>query len=730
MHNNPAGGSRLLRRLLVLVLFLSSAMVPSLVASAQQAERDPVDEQAVLDRVTLASPDAVSAFMTATRMYDSGDFEGATAQFTIALGLAPQQPDILRRLAWSRLSAGDTANAKMYAEQAVTAERSADNLFALGLTTWGLVPPGEEASQDWMLESANGYLFEALSLTPVSDAADRVELMGALSSLAQARGDLPGAIVWARQAVDVKPNDSASLSWLGSLLIQNGDEREGNEVVALARTNGATDASLLEFGLRRRTTADDIAPAKPYIYGLGIVLAVVLGLSAILLFAGEIQSRRNEAFLNRPIDGKAIEEEARSRGRHKVLVRAASLLYLLFLPLVIVFSLVVTLMFIVVCLIGRRIPIGVIGSTFTGLSRTILVLLQRARARVTPPTFAETGRLVAPAEAPRLFTALDVVAKLANAPVPDEVRMVPGATVSVHERTDEKTTTTVRVLTVGAAALQDLELQSFLAILAHELGHLRGGDTSGGVHAIRVSNNMLHLSHSLPDGLYSVLVCELLKPVWWMHHRITRSAQRFQEVLADRVAVAAFGAKSFEDGLTQVVVNGVVFNALVAITVNDPKQQTYSVYDESRLTGDQLDKLEARAKEALSRKTTKYDSHPSPVDRFRYAKLVTSPATQNVPGSAWSLFVNPDGLRKEMDAQTRTEYGIGPVEIAPVYTYAREQSVPDVDEYVETLPMQPTSVSGPVPAAPHSHQSSPQWERVGAAATSSAEQPVWVSASR
>jgi Peptidase family M48 len=393
-------------------------------------------------------------------------------------------------------------------------------------------------------------------------------------------------------------------------------------------------------------------------------------------------------------------------------VRAASLLYLICLPLIIVLSLLGTLLFIAVCLVARRIPIGVIASTFEGLGKTIGVLMQRTRARVRPPKRVETGRLIAPAEAPRLFLALDIVSKLADAPLPHEVRMVPESTVSVHERSDEGSDETVRVLTVGAAALQDLDLQSFLAILAHELGHLRSGDTSGGVHAIRVSNNMMHLASALPGGMYTAMVVRLLRPVWWMHHRITRSAQRFQEVMADRVAVAAFGAAAFEDGLTQIVVNGVVFDTLVNGTMKDPKQRTLSVYDESRLSPAQIAALEQRATDQLGRKTSSYDSHPSPHDRFRYAKVVTSAATQNVPGEAWSLFLDPNGLRKQMDARIRADLGIGPVEIAPIYTYEPEPSVRYDDEYV------PVSA----PAEPGWTRPEPEQQRAANPA------PVWVSA--
>ncbi len=241
---------------------------------------------------------------------------------------------------------------------------------------------------------------------------------------------------------------------------------------------------------------------------------------------------------------------------------------------------------------------------------------------------------------------------------PDEVRMVPQASVSVHERFEKSGP--VRVLTIGAAALQDLEQQGFLAALAHELGHLKGGDTRSGWSATRVSNHMRHLCSSLPNGLYAVVVSRLLNIHWKIHHRVTNAAVRFQEVMADRVAVRAFGADAFEEGLTQVVCNGVVFSHLADRAVHDGRTlgRAASFYDESQLSDADLAGLEAKAQAELDRPTTMFDSHPSPRDRFRYARMITSEPTERAEGTAWDLFTDADGLRAEMEQELRRRTGI------------------------------------------------------------------------
>jgi Peptidase family M48 len=275
----------------------------------------------------------------------------------------------------------------------------------------------------------------------------------------------------------------------------------------------------------------------------------------------------------------------------------------------------------------------------------VKVLVVRAYRRIQPRHVEETGLLLSPADAPRLHASLFRISELVATPPPDEIRIVPQSSVSVHERTEHAGT--VRVLQIGAAALNDLDQQSFLAVLAHEMGHLRSGDTSAGWAALRVTEGMQHLAANLPNGLYSVVILKLLRPTWWLHLRVTLAATRFQEVMADRVAVRAYGAAAFERGLTQVIRNDLLIRESAAKVVETTRNlgTRNSFYDFNELADEETASIEQKLAAALSRPTSMFDSHPSPDERFRLARLLQAVPTESAQGTAWDLFSSPQWIR-------------------------------------------------------------------------------------
>src|SRR6185503_9969406 len=158
------------------------------------------------------------------------------------------------------------------------------------------------------------------------------------------------------------------------------------------------------------------------------------------------------------------------------------------------------------------------------------------------------------------------------------------------------------------------------AILGHEYGHYSNRDTAGGAFALSVRNSLAATAHGLASGG----AASWYNPAWLFVNgfnrvflRISEGASRLQEVLADRWAVFAYGADAFEAGLRHVVERGVRFDAHVGLTLKevvDGKVPLANLY--TYAPKEKPEDLSNAIEEALNRKSSPYDSHPTPAERF------------------------------------------------------------------------------------------------------------------
>ena len=148
--------------------------------------------------------------------------------------------------------------------------------------------------------------------------------------------------------------------------------------------------------------------------------------------------------------------------------------------------------------------------------------------------------------------------------------------------------------------------------------------------------------------------------------RISHGASRLQEALADRWAVFAYGADAFEQGLRSVIERTVRFDAHVGATLKEvvnrqlPLANLYT-YQPSTPAAD----LTSKINEAINRKASAYDSHPSPVERFALVHALPKPNLIRAiddHASAWTLFANAEELQKKMTERVRANvmanYGV------------------------------------------------------------------------
>ncbi|HET8799458.1 MAG TPA: M48 family metalloprotease, partial [Thermoanaerobaculia bacterium] len=247
----------------------------------------------------------------------------------------------------------------------------------------------------------------------------------------------------------------------------------------------------------------------------------------------------------------------------------------------------------------------------------------------------------------------------------DNVYLTPGTEIAVMERKRMKE----RCLILGIAALDGLALRPFKAVLGHEYGHFINRDTAGGAFALSVRSSI----HATAVGIARGGAAAWYNPAWLFVNgfhrlflRISEGASRLQEVLADRWAVFAYGAPAFEEGLRHVVERGVRFDAHVGLTLKEvvegqlPLANLYT-YQPATVVGDVTEAVE----DAMRRKSSPYDSHPTPAERFALVHALPQRETAADPRDqqpAWSLFSDPLAIQHAMTDQVRTNvrvnYGV------------------------------------------------------------------------
>lgn len=259
---------------------------------------------------------------------------------------------------------------------------------------------------------------------------------------------------------------------------------------------------------------------------------------------------------------------------------------------------------------------------------------------------------------PRLRALLDEVAgRIETRPV-DSVYLTPGTDLAVFERGGmlrQLRGKTERCLILGIGVLEGLKLGPFKAIMAHEYGHFSNQDTAGGGFALAVRRSLFTMGEHLAEGG----AAEWYNPAWLFFQgfhrvflRISQGASRLQEVLADRWAAFTYGATAFEQGLRHVIERSVYFNAHAnaalgtAVQTQLPVTNLYQ-FETSALAGES--DLKQEIEEALRAEPSPYDSHPSPVDRFKWVHAVAGPGGELSAADqteVWDLFENREEIER------------------------------------------------------------------------------------
>ncbi len=625
-------------------LWASGAVVASVDSEFKEFDRRVVAE------LRTRNPQAAEIFIQANAAREKGNHREAARLYAQVGELAPDFDHALRRQAMEELVLGNHSKAVVLAREAVAKRESAENLTALS----SALVQGQAPSPEVALEAQR----LARRATQLHPHAFNAQVALAFASLAaQDLATLRSAV---EQLEALGPEQPVTPYARGLLEASQGHFREAEMALGQARNLGLPE---------QQTTAvlDAIRNARPWpqrvLPVVGWIAALWAGSLLLLLVCGAALSRATLSAAGRMPShpsGEAQGADAFLRRVYRVVLWLSCGFYWISIPLVAVTVLAAGAGVIYLFLWLGRIPVKLVV--------IILVLVFVTLVSMVKSLFVRGGkedpglRLPLAGEPGLRALLAEVASRIGTRPV-DNVYLTPGTELAVMERGGmlrQLRGSPERCLILGVGVLDGLKLGPFKAILAHEYGHFSNQDTAGGGFALAVRRSLITMAGNLAAGGAATWY----NPAWLFLNgfyrvflRISQGASRLQEVLADRWAAITYGAAAFERGLRHVIERSVFFDAHAntalnkAIAARVPVANLYR-FEPAALDG-QTD-LKYAIEQALQREPSPYDSHPSPVDRFRWARQVAGSAgtsSSEDEAEVWSVFRDREKIERTL---TRT----------------------------------------------------------------------------
>ncbi|HYP52709.1 MAG TPA: tetratricopeptide repeat protein [Pyrinomonadaceae bacterium] len=619
-------------------------------AAAQQPPgRDMNKEQEIWRQLQNISPASLETFKQATAALDANNYAEAARLYEEVIKKAPDFSPVLRRLGSVWVESGKTAEGMALLERAVENERTPENLSSLAQA---MAYPGSGGAESSRQQKQAAYVLAAEADAKAESGDSSYPALVAQLALELEREEAFRAAV--AKLKRKFPGDVATHYYSAVEAAIDHDWVTAEDEIRAAERLGLHPEAAREF--LANTGAESKARVWRYAFYV-LYLAVAWAVGLLLLFVlGKIFS----GLTMRSVE--SADPDELSGGRHeklkkayRALINVAGLYYYISLPVVLcLVVLAAAAVFYGFYTLGR-IPIKLVAILAIG---ALITVYQMVRSLFVRREQEDPGRALEEREAPGLWAlAREVAASVGTRPV-DEIRVTPGTDLAVYERgsyRERRQDKARRVLILGVGVLDGFSLNAFRAVLAHEYGHFSNRDTAGGDVAIRVNNDMVNFAYAMALGGQAVwynIAFLFLRVYHFIFRRISHGATRLQEMLADRVAVYNYGAHAFKEGLSHVVYRGVEFGHLVGQEIEEAsrgRRSLQNIYELPRAKGGAHERtVEAAFNEALHRKTSEDDTHPSPVERFRLASRVKTKGEPEAGGDVWELFADREGLTREM----------------------------------------------------------------------------------
>ena len=606
------------------------------------------------DRITgelrAKNPGAADLFAQANRARDQEEWAEAERLYKEVRRLEPTFVHATRRLCGVVLNQGRRGEAIGLCREALAAAEIPENHEQL---LWALLGTDQKAQpRAAELREARTHATLLLKVPDPNGA-----LLYPACQAAVALKDLVGRLEWA--APTEAP--TALYAWIVAMSDRDFDAAD----VALERAR--------RLGLPEEQYASmkaDTTKARPWLPRLIPVAGAVLaawgaGLLALSGF-GLVLSRAALRVAREPPALQTGEPAGMARGLRRAyqgVLWGSCLYYYVSVPIVLVLVVVGGGGSIYAFFAIGHVPIKLVLIVVILVLVTIWAALKSLFVRMRdedPGDHLETGKH------PRLRRVLDEVAEQVGTRPVDDVYVTPGTELAVTERggmLKQLRGTSERCLILGVGVLDGLRMGPFRAILAHEYGHFSNRDTAGGGFALAVRRSLLTMAHNLAQGGAATWY----NPAWLFLYgfnliflRISQGASRLQEIMADRWAAFAYGAKAFEQGLRHVVERSVRFQAHANATLQevvDGKMALANLYSFKPSKGPAESEIVEAVGEAIHAKPSPYDSHPSPVERFALVHALRTDKTRepaDAEREAWELFEDPAGIQCWMTDRIRT----------------------------------------------------------------------------
>jgi tetratricopeptide (TPR) repeat protein len=610
-------------------------------------------EEAIWKDLQTVAPKQLETFKAATVAMDNQKYDEAAKLYEAVMLDAPEFDPVIRRLGLCTALAGRVDEGLGLLEHAVSKKRSPENLISLAQV---LAYPSESKQGTFEQKlRALKLATEAVNNPGIGNDPSYPALMG---QLAIDLDQIDPLRVATNKLVAEHPE--LMVTHYYSALLAAADEewitaeREILQAEKLGLPHEATQA-FLDSGVGSRARVWHYT-----YYSLGVVAVWVLGL-LFLFLTGKFMSRVTLRSLETEDPNKPTSRSQMTlRQWYRRLINVAGLYYALSMPVVMFLVIAVAASITYGFIMLGRIPIKLILLLGIGALITIYKMIRSLFSKIEKE---DPGRALNIDEAPRLWDLTRNVASTVQTRAIDEIRVTPGTELAVYEKgtfRERSNDKAKRILILGVGCLNGFRLNSFRAVLAHEYGHFSNRDTAGGDVAMRVNDHMMKFAQAMYEGGQAVwwnIAFQFLRIYHFIFRRLSHGATRLQEVLADRVAAMRYGASAFEDGLTHVVKRSAQFNAIATQEINASLAARRVIQNLYELPAIENADVAEAAREALNRETSEDDTHPSPNDRFRFTRRITSQTEPALSGMVWDLFTNREALTSEMTKMVQGNLG-------------------------------------------------------------------------
>lgn len=611
------------------------------------AQRDTAKEHQIESQLQSVNSSVVDAFKQGTVAMDQGNLELADSLYALVLVKAPNFDPLLRRLGSIRAELGNVYGGIKLCEKAVQTNKSAYNLLSLANCYFHY-----EGYKD--IDKALQLLKEARSLPDGDD----ISILALLGQIELEKGNAEEFTSITNIMRQKYPTEMITHYYLAIMNANDKKWSEAKSEILLAKQLGLSDEAVRDF---LDSGVGSKAARKSYAIGfVWVVIAWAAGLLLLFIIGKVLSNLTLKSIENGLISDRYNRTGNSFRSLYKSLINIGGVYYYISLPIVIllVIALVVALFY--VFILAGRIPIKLALFLVIGACITVYAMIRSLLVKVTT---TDPGRELKREEAPRLYKLTEEVAKDINTRAIDEIRITPGTDLAVYERGTWKEKLgdkAQRILILGIGVLKDFHINDFKAVLAHEYGHFSNRDTAGGEIALRVMNDMNKYVYALYESGQTVwwnLAFQFLRVYNFIFRRISHGSTRLQEVLADMVAARIYGQLAFQNGLTHVIKRDIEFNYITGKEIEEVKKANRPFNNFYQLSTPTDNIIETALEKALNAPTTDDDTHPSPIDRFRFISKIDTDNLLNDSGPITDLFVNWNNITVEMIKLIESEVG-------------------------------------------------------------------------